>query len=359
MNKKSFKTLYRIGIVILLILVVVVILIIKNKKPADSGIADILIDSSAAVDSVVKQDSLIQISETDTTTAKVSRDDSFSEQTVPIPPEVVKETPSLPDNALAKVNDESITAVKFDSIFNSLPSQAKDYFKDDKAGFLEEVIVRQLLLQDARRKKIQDTPEYKSAITRNPGSAEDIMISVLISTTAAGVSLTEAELKDFFERYKDQLPDKDYESVKEQIRPMALEEKQRLHIEQYINELKTNAKIVRNEEWLKAQETLVADNPLNKALKRGTPVLADFGRGTCTPCKMMQPILEKLQEEYEGKASILILDVDEYASLSRKYGVRMIPTQIFFDANGKELYRHQGFMSEQDIVAQLKKLGVE
>lgn len=356
MNKNAFKTLYKIGIVVLLVLVVGVILIIKNKKPQDMEITDVTLDSAAAGDSV-KQDPLSQIKKADTTSSIVSQDDSLSAQAVP--PEVVKQIPSLPQNVLAKVSGEAITIAKFDSIFNTLPAQAEDYFKDNKAGFLEELIVRQLLLQDARRKKIQDTPEYKSAAAQKPAQTEDIMINVLIRNMVANVSVTEPELKEFFDQYRDQLPNKDYESVKEQLRPMAIEEKQRLHIEQYLNELKSNAKIVRNEEWIKTQEALTADNPLSKAFQTGNPVVADFGRGTCTPCKMMQPILEKLQKEYEGKAPILILDVDEYASLSRKYGVRMIPTQIFFDANGKEVYRHQGFMPEEDIVVQLKKMGVE
>uniref|UniRef100_A0A7V1EI50 Thioredoxin n=1 Tax=candidate division WOR-3 bacterium TaxID=2052148 RepID=A0A7V1EI50_UNCW3 len=110
---------------------------------------------------------------------------------------------------------------------------------------------------------------------------------------------------------------------------------------------------------MKEQESATADNPLSKALKSKRPVLADFGRGTCIPCKMMQPILEKLQKEYAGKAEVLIIDVGEYAALARKYKIMMIPTQIFFDPSGKEVYRHQGFMPEQDIIAQLKKMGVE
>lgn len=359
MNKKNFRTWYRIGIVACLFLVVAIVLILKNKKPRDIEIADVLIDPSATVDSIVKQDSLSQIKKSDTTTSTVSQDDSLPKQAVPVPTEVVKEIPSLPQNVLAKVNGEAITISQFDSIFNALSPQAKDYYKDDKAGFLEELIVRQRLLQDARRKKIQDRPEYKSAVAQNPGPTEDIMINVLIQNMVAGVSVTESALKEFFERYKDQLPNKDYESVKEQIRPMVLEEKQGQVIENYINQLKSSAKIIRNEKWINVQETLIVDNPLNKALKSGKPVVADFGRGTCVPCKMMEPILKKLQKDYEGKASILILDVGEYASLSRKYGVRMIPTQIFFDANGKEVHRHQGFMPEDNLIAQLRKMGVE
>ena len=271
----------------------------------------------------------------------------------------IEEKPILKKDVLAIVNKEEITLAVFDSIFNFLSPQMKDYYKDDKPAFLEELIVRQLLLQDARRKKIQEKPEYKNAVAENPEQAEDIMTNLLIRNMVAAVSVTESELREFFEQYKDQLPEKNYEAIKEELRQMALEEKQRLAIEDYINKLKSNAKIVRNEEWIKIQESLVADNPLNKALKSGKVVVADFGRGTCIPCKMMQPILEKLQKEYEGKASILILDVGEYASLSRKYRIQLIPTQIFFNSNRKEIYRHQGFMSEADIVAQLKKMGVE
>jgi thioredoxin 1 len=349
MEKKLFGSLYKIGIVLLLVIVVAVIAVVKNKKNADSGTPGEAIGNSAMLDSIAQPDSSVKTGGPDTSAPELPQYDSVSKQVVPLPTDAAEKKPSLPADVLAMVNDEKITALKFDSIFNSLPAQAKDYYKDDKAGFLEELIIRQLLLQDARRKKIDETAEYK----------EDIMINVSVSKMVAGVTITEDELKDFIEQYKDQLPVKDYESVKEQIRPMAIEEKQRVVIENYINGLKSSARIVRNEAWIKTQEAQVADNPLSRALRSGNPVVADFGRGTCVPCKMMEPILKKLQKEYEGKAEILIIDVGEYAALSGKYRIQLIPTQIFFDAGGKEISRHQGFMSEEDIIAQLKKMGVE
>jgi thioredoxin 1 len=100
-------------------------------------------------------------------------------------------------------------------------------------------------------------------------------------------------------------------------------------------------------------------NPLEQAFKKGLPIVADFGRGTCIPCKMMQPILEKIARDFEGQASILILDIREFPALSKTYQITIIPTQIFFDAYGEEVHRHQGFMPEQDIVSQLKRMGVE
>jgi thioredoxin 1 len=102
-----------------------------------------------------------------------------------------------------------------------------------------------------------------------------------------------------------------------------------------------------------------ADNPLDSALASGKPVLADFGRGTCIPCKMMQPVLESLSKELEGKVHVLILDTDEYGYLANRYRIRIIPTQIFFDASGTEKERHQGFMSKEEILAKWKELGID
>lgn len=126
---------------------------------------------------------------------------------------------------------------------------------------------------------------------------------------------------------------------------------------------RVSAKTVRSE-TLSGQEVedtirIAAANPLDNALKKGLPVVADFGRSTCVPCKMMLPILEKLEHDLEGKASVLIIDVREYSALSKKYRIRLIPTQIFFDSTGEEVFRHQGFMPEEEIITQLKKMGVD
>ncbi len=86
--------------------------------------------------------------------------------------------------------------------------------------------------------------------------------------------------------------------------------------------------------------------------------MVDLGAGKCIPCKMMAPILEKLQKEYAGRAAIVFIDVWEDRSQSAKFGISSIPTQIFFDKSGKEIYRHEGFLEEKGIVAKLKELGV-
>jgi thioredoxin 1 len=91
---------------------------------------------------------------------------------------------------------------------------------------------------------------------------------------------------------------------------------------------------------------------------KGMVTLIDLGATECIPCKMMAPIMTKLEADYQGKAVIAFIDVWKNRGQAPKYKIRAIPTQIFYDASGTEVYRHEGFMSEKDIVAQLTKMGI-
>jgi thioredoxin 1 len=90
----------------------------------------------------------------------------------------------------------------------------------------------------------------------------------------------------------------------------------------------------------------------------GMVTMVDLGAKKCIPCKMMAPILEELTREYQGRAAVLFIDVWENPDAGPQYGLRAIPTQIFYDATGKEIYRHEGFMDKASIVAVFKQQGV-
>jgi thioredoxin 1 len=87
--------------------------------------------------------------------------------------------------------------------------------------------------------------------------------------------------------------------------------------------------------------------------------MVDFGAVFCAPCKAMGPFLEKLEKDYKGRAAIVTLDVGKAPELCERFGIIEIPTQIFYNKQGKEVLRHRGFMSEEAIVKQLKKMGVK
>ena len=92
---------------------------------------------------------------------------------------------------------------------------------------------------------------------------------------------------------------------------------------------------------------------------KGMVTMIDLGAGECIPCKMMAPILVKMEKRYAGKAAVVFLDVWKDDAPARRFGIQTIPTQIFFDKKGKEVYRHEGFMGEEEIVSRFKEMGVK
>jgi len=106
------------------------------------------------------------------------------------------------------------------------------------------------------------------------------------------------------------------------------------------------------------KESTKKDNTI-KETQKNMPALIDLGAGTCIPCKAMKPILDEVKKEYEGKAIVEVIDVYENRDETMKYGIRAIPTQIFFDASGKEVFRHEGYFSKEEIVAKFVEMGVK
>jgi thioredoxin 1 len=91
----------------------------------------------------------------------------------------------------------------------------------------------------------------------------------------------------------------------------------------------------------------------------GKVTMVDLGAKKCIPCKMMAPIMAELEKEYKDRAAIIFIDVWEHPEAGPKYEIGIIPTQIFYDASGKEVFRHEGFYEKAAIIAELTKLGVK
>ncbi|MBM9529087.1 thioredoxin [Desulfoprunum benzoelyticum] len=91
----------------------------------------------------------------------------------------------------------------------------------------------------------------------------------------------------------------------------------------------------------------------------GKVTLAELGSTRCIPCKLMMPIMEELKQEYNGRLAVVFVDIMEHPGTGQKFNIMSIPTQIFFDADGKEVLRHVGFMEKAAIVAELEKLGLK
>ena len=92
---------------------------------------------------------------------------------------------------------------------------------------------------------------------------------------------------------------------------------------------------------------------------KGLPTIVDLGSEVCIPCKMMIPVLEGLKTEKKGKLEVVFIDVAENPAAKKLYDFKIIPTQILYDKNGKEFFRHEGFLSRQEIISKFKERGIK
>jgi len=96
-----------------------------------------------------------------------------------------------------------------------------------------------------------------------------------------------------------------------------------------------------------------------KAPAAARPRMVDLGSDSCIPCKKMAPMLEQLRADYAGIVEIAFIDVKKAPAAGRQYKIRLIPTQVFFDSGGEEVFRHEGYFSREEIEKVFKeRLGV-
>lgn len=262
---------------------------------------------------------------------------------------------------LAQVNGDKITVYQFNKELDKIESPLKEMIKEEPQAFLENLILQRILLQEAKKQGITPPMRTYKDISKENKSQEDIIIEELFKKKFSETpKVTKEEVKAIYSHLKDQLGGKSFEEVAPEIENLLKENKRQNEIRQYIAELRKNASVEIDQIRLK-KITLKppesnTEEEFKKALSSGKPILVDFGANSCLPCRQMRPILKEIKKEYSGKAEILVIDVYKYQNLAKEYKIQLIPTLIFFDASGKEVFRHVGLMEKDKIIAKLKEI---
>ncbi len=97
---------------------------------------------------------------------------------------------------------------------------------------------------------------------------------------------------------------------------------------------------------------------LQALVAKRMPVLLEFGRGWCIPCKYMKPILEDMSKAYSGKAIVMTVDMDANKDLVRDFKIIAMPTQVFLTTDGKEFFRNMGVLERDQIAQVFGKMGL-
>jgi len=107
-----------------------------------------------------------------------------------------------------------------------------------------------------------------------------------------------------------------------------------------------------------SQGEVLVTNSLELDFSKHKVTFIELGADRCIPCKAMQPIMKEIAKEYKGKIQVVFYDVWKDPRPGRHYRIQLIPTQVFIDQNGKEIFRHVGFYPKHEILEMLKEKGI-
>ncbi len=266
----------------------------------------------------------------------------------------------LPDGsggkALASVNGEKISVDRFLLEVEKIEEPTRGMIKEDPAQYLDMMIMKTLVLQEAKKEGIQPGKDGKDEQER--------IQEFLQKKFSAPPPVSKEEIEAFYQAYKEGLEGKTLDEVAPMIEQAIQQQKQEEEYLRFLQGIRDKAAVEINQERLKAIAVKPTDTATNtgedlaQALKSGRPVLVDFGSNSCVPCRQLRPILLEIKKEQEGKIEVLVIDVYKHQSLSSEYKIQVIPTLVFFDSKGAEMFRQQGFMPKAALMGHLNKLGV-
>lgn len=253
----------------------------------------------------------------------------------------------LPKGTLLRAGDVAITQKDIDAQIAQAPPEVRDQLRKNAFFLLEQMATRRVLLAEAGR---------------NPGGAgldERALVQSYLAKLVEGAQVSDQEIAEFYQANRETVGNATLEQVKPQIREYLLGEKQQQIVDRHIQTMGQRTAIEVSSAWVKKQAELAKDNPVDKARASGKPTFANFGAKGCVPCDMMEPIREALRKKHEGKLNVVFIHVQNDPVLASRYGVQAIPLLVFFDAEGKEVFRHMGFFPQEKIEGKLAEMGVK
>lgn len=257
---------------------------------------------------------------------------------------------------VAQINTRQITVAQFGRELEKVPSPYKEMLQEEPKQFLDQLVLQEVLLQEAERLGV------KSDANAKPEEKESSQIQNLLKKEVIDkVKVNKEEIEILYKEHQSKMGKKKLDEVAPLLEELIRDAKGKEKVEEYITSLREKAKVEIDEKRLKDIAAVAPDTntseEFNKAVKGGKPLLVDFGANNCVPCRQLRPILKDIAKEQSGKAEILIIDVYKFKSLAAEHKIQVVPTLIFFDKTGKEVYRHMGAWDKDSIVKKLAEIG--
>ncbi len=258
------------------------------------------------------------------------------------------ELKELPAGLIFKAENLEIHETQLQEKMAGADPKIREQLEKNLFFLLEQEATMKILVYEARNsvgdaKSLSDSEALKTHLDR----------------ISQQTSVSEAELKAFYEDNKEMVGGMPFDQVKNGIHEYLLQHKKTETIDAYITDLGKRNSIQINQTWVKAQYHKALDNPVDKARMSGKPSMIEFGATGCIPCDRMQPILENLRKSFKDRLNVVFIHVRQEQILGARLGIRSIPVQVFFDESGQEVFRHEGFFAEGEVRKQLAKMGAK
>jgi thioredoxin 1 len=258
---------------------------------------------------------------------------------------------------VAEVNGQRITVKDFHDELARTPEDMRVVYEQDPEEVLDRLISVTLLLQEAKRRGFVDSSDLRDL--DKPNIKEGMRR--LMEQSIKGVDqVTDKEVQAFYRQYRAEIGGKPLSEVRELLRMMILEQKRQVKINVLVEKLRATSAITTFPERLPkppppALEASTAD-AFQAALKSGRPTVVDFASKSCPACIRLRPVMGELRDAHKERINVLYMEVSDTRDLAMSYKVRLVPTLIFFDAQGREVHREMGFMGQEAIEKVLRDL---
>ena len=258
----------------------------------------------------------------------------------------------LPEGILLKTDGIEIAQKDIEQTILQQPEQFRQELKKNAFFVLEQQATDKLLLKIANDKLGKQSKDANTIPDSN-------IINAFFENLTKDVNVNEQDVKTFYKENESIFCGTPLDKVRKQIESYVLQDKKQRFIDQYIQTLGLKMEILVSDSWTKNQSQAARDNPLDKSRASEKPTLAIFSASSCCGPDKMIPVRDALLKKYDTKINIIYVEPRKEQILAARYGIRSIPTQVFYDSKGKEFFRHSGFFSEKDTISKLSEMGVQ
>jgi len=264
----------------------------------------------------------------------------------------VAELGSAPEGVLVQADGFQYTARQLEYVLANSPANVRAQLRKNAVYLLDEAVTRKLLFVVAK--------EAAAKAGKDIGrKSETEVVNEYLDGVATDVTVTDDEVTRFYEENTEMFGGAKLRSIRKRLTDFVRDRKRREAWDKHLQQLAEARHLVVSAPWVKEHAALARGNPADRARASGRPSVVDFGADGCRSCEKMKPILAALKEKYAGRVNIVFVHARQETVLATRYRIRSIPTQIFYDKTGKEVFRHTGYFSQRSIERKLREMGVQ